>query len=320
MARCLVVGGGFLGSNLALRLCSGGHEVVVFSRSFGGVLGGGDARAPAPTLVRGEVPTDPALACDRLVALLDAAELVFYVAGESTVELAADRSGSSRTDHVQPLAAVLELMRFTDAGRIVVASSGGSVYGNPSVVPTPEDAPLRPISNHGRNVRELERIAADAAEKHGLEPVTLRYANPYGPGQRLRAGHGVVAAWLDALARERAGTVVGDGSTKRDFVFIDDAVAATIAAAFGPRGPVTYNVGSGESVSISDLRAVIERVTGRSGELRRAAARSDDPPVIELDCTKLRLATGWAPTTSLSDGIASTWSWTVNRLHADVRA
>jgi UDP-glucose 4-epimerase len=301
----LVVGGGFLGSHVAQRLAAEGHRVIVYSRSFNEWLVRSDRSSKGNIeLAEGELP-----AGRGLTELIDAADVVFYMAGSSTPSMAQIDPGGSITSSVVPAAAVLDLMRETSTRRIVVASSGGTVYGAAERLPTSEECPTKPISLHGHNSLTVERYAMFFAEQHGFEPVILRYSNPYGPGQLARRGQGVVAAWCEALAHQETITIYGDGRALRDFVFIDDAADATVLAGLQAAGPATYNVGSGESWSLRDLLDLLQRVAERRATIRRIPARAVDVPATQLDCTRIGSDLGWRSTTRLDDGIRASWDW-----------
>jgi UDP-glucose 4-epimerase len=305
VSRCLVVGGGFLGSHVAQQLAGRGHTVIVYSRSFSEWLVSEDRSSEGRIeLAEGELPPG-----HGLQELIDAADVVFYFAGSSTPAMAHTDPGGSITSSVVPAAAVLDLMRGTSTRRIVVASSGGTVYGAVTQLPTSEQHPTSPISLHGHNSLTIERYAMFFAEQHGFEPVIIRYSNPYGPGQLARRGQGVVAAWCEAVAHEETITLYGDGQTRRDFVFIDDAAGATVLAGLHATCATIYNVGSGESSSLQNLLETLERVAGRAATIQRIASRSVDVPVTQLDCTRLRSDLGWQPTTSLEAGIRASWEW-----------
>jgi UDP-glucose 4-epimerase len=304
IAHCLIVGGGFIGAPLAERLAREGHRVTIYSRSFNARL----ARAKNDVLdrirmVEGEVP--PA---GGLLELVSEADLVFYLAGTSTPAAANNDPGGSMTRHVVPAAAVLELMRETSTRRVIVASSGGTVYGLPQQLPTPEDYPTRPFSLHGHHSLTIERYAQFFAERFGFETIILRYSNPYGPYQVARRGQAVIAAWSEALARDEPLRIFGDPQTRRDFVFIDDLVEATALAGLNAAGG-TYNVGSGRATSLQEVAHLLVAASGRQPDILYAEARPVDVPVTQLDCSRLRSATGWSPSVSLSDGIQAVWDW-----------
>lgn len=305
VSNCLVVGGGFLGSHVAHRLAAQGHTVIVYSRSFNEWLLRQDRSSEGQIeLAEGELPAGRGLA-----ELIDAADVVFYMAGSSTPAMAQTDPGGSIVSSVVPAAAVLDLMRATSTRRIVIASSGGTVYGAVTQLPTSEDHPTKPIGLHGHNSLTIERYAMFFAEQHGFEPVIIRYSNPYGPGQLARRGQGVVAAWCEALAHDETITLYGDGLAQRDFVFIEDAAAATVLAGLQAVGSATYNVGSGESCSLRSLLEVLQRIAGRHASIHRVPGRPVDVPVTQLDCTRLHSALGWQPTTSLEDGLLASWEW-----------
>jgi UDP-glucose 4-epimerase len=305
LSTCLVIGGGFLGSHVAHGLAVQGHTVIVYSRSFNEWLVREDRSSKGHIeLAEGELP-----AGHGLPELIDVADVVFYMAGSSTPAMAQTDPGGSITTSVVPAAAVLDMMRETSTRRIVLASSGGTVYGAVRQLPTGEEHPTKPISLHGHNSLTVERYAMFFAEQHGFEPVIIRYSNPYGPGQLARHGQGVVAAWCEALAHQETITIYGDGQTRRDFVFIDDAADATVLAGLQAVGPAIYNIGSGESWSLLDLLEVLQRVAECRAKICRISARPVDVPATQLDCTRINRDLGWKPTTSLEDGIRASWEW-----------
>jgi UDP-glucose 4-epimerase len=305
VSTCLVVGGGFLGSHVARRLALDGERVIVYSRAFNHWLEADAQRSGERIeLVEGLLPPGAGLR-----ELVDAADVVYYMAGSSTPAMAQSDPGGSIASSVIPATALLDLMRTTGTRRVVIASSGGTVYGAARTLPTSEDHPTDPISLHGQNSLTIERYAAFFAERHGLEPLILRYSNPYGPGQLARRGQGVVAAWCEALAHEATITLYGDGHVRRDFVFVEDAALATTLVGARASGPVVFNVGSGRSHSLEELLALIQQVAGRQAVIHESAPRQVDVPATCLDCERIRAAVGWEPTTSIQTGLQASWRW-----------
>jgi len=255
-------------------------------------------------LVEGSVP--PGVGLMELIAESD---VVFYMAGTSTPESANLDPGASIANHIVPAAAVLDLMCDTPTRRIVVASSGGTVYGAATEFPTPEDHPTRPISLHGHHSLTIERYARFFAERHGFEPVILRYSNPYGPGQLARRGQGVIAAWSQALARGEPLRIFGDPATRRDFIYIDDLVSATVDA--GLIAPAdTYNVGSGEASSLEEVIELLTSAAGLEGaQVVRVGERGVDVPMTQLECGRLSGVIDWTPRVALPEGIRASLDW-----------
>lgn len=301
--RCVVVGGGLLGAHTALALEAAGHEVTVYTRSVGPVLA---AAAPRPGLriVRGDVADAPAL-----LAELEGADVVFAMAGTSTPALSAQSAMASARGSVLPSLAVLDLSRQAGVRRLVLASSGGTVYGTVSKLPTPEEHPCVPISIHGLNAWCVERYAEFFAAHHGLEAVVLRYSNVYGPGQLAHRGQGVIAAWCRAVLEGERVRLYGDPrSVSRDFVYVRDAAQASVELGLHPDALGPYNVG-GSSHTLAEIIEVIGEVAGSPVVAKVEPSRPVDVPVTDLDCSKVRALTGWSATTSLRDGIAASWQW-----------
>jgi UDP-glucose 4-epimerase len=288
---------------LAARLARDENDVTVYSRSFSEWLLRERKGNPGQIrLIEGEVPPGKGL-----IESLENADIVFYMAGASTPAMASTDPGGSIVRHVVPAAAVLDLMRETASRRLVIASSGGTVYGVPTCLPTPEDHPTHPISLHGHHSLTVERYAQFFAERHDFETIILRFSNPYGPGQIARRGQGVIAAWSQALARNEPITVYGNLETRRDFLYIDDLVEATVLAGMSaPTG--VYNVGSGISTPLREVIDLLAAI-GHPSEIVNADARTVDVPITHLDCSRLQRATGWRPAVSLPEGINACLEW-----------
>lgn len=301
--RCLVLGGGLLGSHVTLRLHASGHAVTVMSRSFNPMLL--DA-APSASLRRLSARIDAGPDLEREV---EAADVVFFCAGTSTPGLSARSAAASVQGSLVPALTVLDAMRRTSTARIVIASSGGTVYGKTSRLPTPEDEPTRPISIHGLNALTIESFAQHFRNELGLDPVVLRYANLYGPGQLAQRDQGVIAAWCRAILRGEPIVLYGNGDVRRDFLYTEDAAIATHRIAMEPGATGVYNVGSGRSHSLREILDVLLDVVDRPIKVRQEPSRPIDVPVTQLDCGRLRECISWMPETALADGVAASWAW-----------
>jgi UDP-glucose 4-epimerase len=303
-AHCLVIGGGLIGSHTAQGLLDKGQAVTVMSRSFSSLLEAHPEAGSRLQLVKETLP-----GASRLDELVADADVVLLLAGSSTPALSEEDAVASITGSLEPGLAVLEAVRRAGKERIVIASSGGTIYGEVERTPTPEDAPLRPISVHGVNSLALETYAGFYAREHGLRPITLRYSNVYGPDMRTRHGQGVIAAWCAALRRGEPLTLIGDDSVRRDFVYATDAADATVRVALGVEGPGVYNVGLGKAHSLAEVLAILEEVSGTEPEVDRRPGRSIDVSATELDSSRLAEETGWRPAVDLREGIELTWRW-----------
>lgn len=196
--------------------------------------------------------------------------------------------------------------------RVIYISSGGVVYGEPEVRPTPETAPKVPRSPYGVTKLAGEQYLYYYAHIHGLEYVALRYSNVYGPRQDPHGEAGVVAIFGKRILAGEPLTIFGDGLQTRDYIYVGDVVAANLKAADLPLGaPGTaldgraYNVGTGRETSVKELAAAMMEAAGREVEVEHAAERPGELRNSSLDVSKLR-TTGWEPATSLLDGLRNT--------------
>jgi UDP-glucose 4-epimerase len=196
--------------------------------------------------------------------------------------------------------------------RVVYISSGGVVYGEPEVRPTPETAPKLPESPYGVSKLAGEQYLYYYARVHGLEYVALRYSNVYGPRQDPHGEAGVVAIFGQRVLAGEPLTIFGDGEQTRDYVYVGDVVAANMRATdleLGPAGTAlddrAYNVGTGSETSVNALAGEIMAAAGREVAVEHAAARPGELRNSSLDVGKLRAA-GWAPEVGLRDGLVRT--------------
>jgi UDP-glucose 4-epimerase len=305
VTKHLVIGGGLIGSHVALELAERDEEVVVLSRSFSELLPDAAERRPGIRLVAAEVRQ-----AEGLPELLGWAESVFFLAGTSTPALSDQDAVDSITALLEPALFVFDAMRRWGPDRLMLASSGGTVYGRTAELATGEDAPTAPISVHGVNALATEQYASLYAREHGIASTLLRFSNVYGPGQRPRGGFGVIAAWSEAVARGEPLPLMGDGSVRRDFVHARDAARAAVMTV-GAGDPVTLlNVGSGTSISMRELIDLIGEIAGRRLEVQTSPGRPIDVPVTQLDSSALTALTGWRPEVALRDGVAECLEWT----------
>ena len=186
------------------------------------------------------------------------------------------------------IAGFVNMLEGAGAGgvrRVVFASSGGVVYGNPDVIPTPESAPKRPVSPYGVSKLAGEHYLRALGDLHGFEGVALRYANVCGPRQDPKSEAGVVSIFVSRLLAGQPLAVFGDGKQTRDYVSVKDVARANVLASTAPldRGDDhdtrAFNIATGVERSVLELAEAAGRVTGRTPELRmEAGAAGRNPP------------------------------------------
>ena len=296
--RYLVTGAaGFIGSQLAGSLQEAGHEVA-------GVDCFTDFYDPAEkeANVRGLDVRRLDLSEEELD--LDGVDGVFHLAAQAGVRSFGDIFPTYVRRNLLASQRVFETC--TQAGVRVVFASSSSVYGETETYPTPEDAQLRPISPYGITKLGCEHLARAYGSAFGLDAVVLRYFTVYGPRQRPDMFFRRVC---EALLTGGVFEIFGSGEQSRSFTYVGDAVAATIAAMERAKAGAVFNVGGGEEASMLEAILELERVSGRTLDVRHTGDAKGDVSRTSADVSRIRAALGWQPETSLEDGLARMWSW-----------
>jgi UDP-glucose 4-epimerase len=202
---------------------------------------------------------------------------------------------------------LLEAARQAEA-RFIFASTGGALYGDADILPTPETYPAWPVSPYGVSKLAFEHYLHCYGVQHGVGYTALRYANVYGPRQNPHGEAGVVAIFCMNLLSAEPPTVNGDGKQTRDFIHVADVVRANLAALdSNQRGH--FNVGTGRPCDINTLFEMIERRMEVSIGKRHGAARPGDQRTSVLDSSLIAEKLGWRPEMSLEAGVADTVDW-----------
>jgi UDP-glucose 4-epimerase len=232
-------------------------------------------------------------------------DVVFHLAAQIDVRRSVEDPAADARANVEGTINVLAAAHAAGAGRIVLSSTGGAIYGEADVVPTAEDAPTRPLAPYGQAKHAGEGYAALFTRLHGLSTIALRYANVYGPRQDPLGEGGVVAIFCDRARRGSGVNVFGDGRQTRDFVFVGDVVEANLLAARAVDVTEPLNIGTGIETSVLELAAglgglAVEHAPERPGEVRRSC----------LDAGRASKRLGWRARTPLERGLEATMGWT----------
>ena len=202
----------------------------------------------------------------------------------------------------------LALAAIDAESRLVFASTGGALYGDAEVMPTPETAPAWPVSPYGISKLSFEHYLFGFRHTRGLSYTALRYANVYGPRQNPHGEAGVVAIFCEGLLGKREFRVNGAGSDTRDYIYVDDVVRANLLA-LDSEDCDHLNVGTGRQADTNTIYRLIAERMGKPLTVEHGPDRPGDLRASALDASRIGRLLGWAPEVSLEDGIARTVDW-----------
>jgi UDP-glucose 4-epimerase len=309
--RALVTGGaGFIGSTLVDRLLAEGHSVdVIDNLSSGRISNLSEARADRGNELKVHQVDirDPAVV--ELIGRREP-EVIFHLAAQADVRVSVARPVFDAEVNVLGSLNVLEGARVGGVRKVVFASSGGTIYGEPAAteLPVKEAHPQQPLSPYGVAKRVVTDYLHVYRELHSIEFTSLAMANIYGPRQDPHGEAGVVAIFAGLLLEGKPCTVFGDGEQTRDFVYVDDAVDAFVRAADRGSG-LLCNIGTGTETSVNQLYAAMAESAGVTDPPVHAPARPGELQRSALDPGRAGLHLGWEPWTDLPTGVAEVLRW-----------
>ena len=235
-------------------------------------------------------------------------ELLNHHAAQIDVRISvADPANDAETNIVASLR-LLERAASAGVKRVVFASSGGAIYGEPQFTPQSEDHPVAPLSPYGCSKLSLEHYLDYYRTVRGLSAVSLRYANVYGPRQRCDGEAGVVAIFARRMLNREEIEINGDGNQTRDFVFVEDLVRANVAVSESDLEG-SFNVGTGVETTINALFDEMRRALGYRGDAVHRPAKLGEQVRSVLDGSRLRKAAGLPAPVGLADGLRETLEW-----------
>lgn len=303
MLNCLILGGaGFIGSHVVDALLQRGHKVRVFDRP------NVDASNLAGSLPHVEFHSGEFFNEDDVAKALVGIDTVVHLISTTTPASSNDNPVYDAETNIAGTVRLLSLAKEAGVKKIVFASSGGTVYGEPMQLPISETHPNNPICSYGITKLTIEKYLHLFHHLHGLDYSILRIANPYGERQNPGGGLGAVTVFLWKVLHGEPITIWGNGDVARDYFYISDLVAAFVRVINDTPPSKIYNIGGGRAYSLNEIVATIQAVTGKAARVKYTPARRLDVPVNYLDITRARNELAWAPTVTLGQGLAKTLS------------
>jgi UDP-glucose 4-epimerase len=299
--RILVTGGaGFIGSHTADALVArGGCEVAVLDD-----LSSGKREQVNPRARFHQADLRDAAAVRRVIEQ-ERPEVIVHLAAQMDVRRSvADPAFDAQVNLVGFLN-LIEAGRQHGLRRVILASTGGAIYGEQECFPCGEEHPLRPVSPYGVAKLATEKYLFFYRAQYGIDYVALRYANVYGPRQDPHGEAGVVAIFCGRILEGRPAAIFGDGEQTRDYIFVGDVVRANLAA-LDAAVSGAFNVGTGIETSVNQLYGALAAIAGVSRAPEYAPARPGEQRRSVISAARAAKELGWRPAVSLRDGLAQT--------------
>jgi UDP-glucose 4-epimerase len=304
MESCLVFGGnGFIGSHLAESLVQKGYRVKVFDNFRNGM-------ANLETIKdRIEVISGEFLNEDDVRKALKNIDYVFHYVSTTIPATAKNNPIYDIESNVIGSVKLFQNAVTANIKKVIFSSSGGTIYGEAPNLPIGESDPTNPIDPYGISKLSIEKYLYYFNYNYGLDYAIFRYSNPYGPRQNPNGKQGVIPIFLNKIKQNEQPTIFGDGSMIRDYIYIEDAINATIAVFESKTSEKIFNVGSGKGKSINELLADISEIVEKKIVPNYLKQNGTYVQKVVLDISKIRSLTSWKPTIPLEEGIRQTWSW-----------
>jgi UDP-glucose 4-epimerase len=303
--RILLTGGaGFIGSHLTDALIAAGHHVAVVDD-----LSAGSERNLNP---RAEFyPADIRSSLLKEVFDRERPEVVYHLAAQASVITSMRRPDYDASINVLGSLQILELSRRSRVRKVIYASTGGALYGEPRHLPCTEDHEISPLSPYGVTKFSVERYLHIYRQAYGLDYSILRYGNVYGPRQGPHGEAGVIAIFAQRMVEGGTCVIYGTGEQERDFVYVDDVVRANLSAMESASGEA-LNIATGRGTTVKQVFSGLSEAVGYGDPPKYEAARPGEVHRIYLDCSKAQRLLGWGATTPFEEGIRRTVSHMMN--------
>lgn len=300
--KVLVTGGaGFIGSHVVDALLRSGHDVDIVDDLSAGKVENVSAGANLYELdIRSTEAAE--LVGDRKY------EVIIHHAAQMDVRKSVYDPSFDADVNIRGFLNLAEAGRRTGVKKIVFASTGGAIYGEPDYTPQDEKHALRPLSPYGITKLCTEKYLYFYEQQYGIQYISLRYGNIYGPRQNPHGEAGVIAIFAKRLLNDEQVIVFGDGKQTRDYVYVADVAAANVLAT-EYEGTGIFNIGSGVETDVNKLVRVMAEHVGVSREADYQAARPGEQRRSVLSSELIAAKLGWQPQVTIEDGLKKTIDW-----------
>jgi UDP-glucose 4-epimerase len=298
----LIVGGaGFVGSHLADRLITEGYSVAIVDNLSSGVKKNvnNKARFYKIDICNSEISD---------IFEKEKPKIVFHLAAQIDLRRSVENPIEDANINILGSLNVLDNCIKYKIEKIVFASSGGAIYGDADIIPTPEDYPEYPLSPYGINKLTVEKYLNYYYKIFGLPFVSLRFSNIYGPRQNSKGEAGVVAIFCDKMLSKKQPIIYGNGEQTRDFVYVEDVVDALVLAINSKKIGI-FNIGSTKETDINTIFEKIRKIMNSACEEVHIPAKIGEQKRSCLDCHRAKNELGWEPKYNLEKGLEETVKW-----------
>ena len=292
--RILVTGGsGFLGQHLCRALLSAGHELTNIDLK---------PNTEVKTVI-GDVRDEELI--DHVMA---EQEVVFHLASLIEAGESVEKPKIYLENNILGTLAVLESMRKHQVKKFLFSSSA-AIYGEPLRTPIQEDDRTIPINPYGVTKLAMEGLVSSYVSSFGITGVALRYFNLYGPGENHEPETHAIPRFIQQIGRDEEVTVWGDGSNRRDYIYIEDVVRAHVLALSLPQGYHYMNLSGENATSVNEIIHMLEEITEKTARVKNYPARSGDSHELFADSSKAKQVIGWEAETDIREGLEKTVEW-----------
>ncbi|MBN1376936.1 SDR family oxidoreductase [Candidatus Woesearchaeota archaeon] len=304
--KCLVTGGaGFIGSNIVDNLIEKNHKVIIIDNLTTGTKENINEKAVFYEMdIRDKKVED--------VFKKEKPEIVFHTAAQIDVRKSVEDPIWDSEINISGSLNILENCKKYNVKKFIFSSTGGAIYGDTENIPTTEKEEAKPISPYGICKLSVEKYLHYYGKIFGLDYVSLRYSNVYGPRQNSKGEAGVVAIFIDKILNNEQPLINGDGKQTRDYVFVKDVVNANMLA-FEKNITGIYNIGTANETTVNEIFRLINKNLGNKAEKKHAPAKKGEQQRSCLDYGKAEKALGWKPEYNIEKGIKETVDWFKNK-------